>query len=200
MKMDIEGRNISLTPALKSYAEKKFEKLDKILNNVVEMRVDLYHDKSGKEGIAERCEVTLHLTGGKVLRAEEFAPDMYFAIDLAQETLEKQARSVKEKSLSVRNQEKKFRDKLVDVVMRTTRGFGFSRRAGQREGLGGYIMERRRYRSSSKPMTEQEAILQFELMKDHPFYLFYNAETKRPAVLYKAKEGYGIVEPDTGKD
>jgi putative sigma-54 modulation protein len=202
MKIAIEGRNLKLTPALKTYAKEKIEKLDKILNNVIETRIDLYHDKSGKEGNAERCEVTLWLTGGKVLRAEEFAGDMYAAIDLAQETLEKQIRNLKERRISSRNQEKKFRDKIVAALLKTARGFSFTRRAGQRkEGLGGYIVERKRFTSSAKPMTEQEAILQYKLLKDHPFYLFYNADTNRPAVLYRTKDGnFGIVEPNIDKE
>jgi putative sigma-54 modulation protein len=213
MKIVIEGRNVKPTAALKDYTYKKIDKLDKILKNVVETRVDLYHDKSGKEGNSERCEITVCLTGGQVIRAEEFAGDMYAAVDLCQETLEKQIRKFKEKRLSARNQEKKFRDKLVDIVWKTARGFGFSGKKSDQEKEydehghkipkvipTGKIVKRKRFQSTAKPMTEKEAMLQMELI-DHDFFLFKNADTDRFSVLYKRKDGnYGLIEPDLGEE
>jgi len=212
MKIVIEGRNLKLTPALKDYASEKFAKIDKMLKQVVETRVDLFHDKGGKEGNSERCEITVTLTGGKTVRAEEFASDMYAAIDLAQGTLERQVRNLKERKISTRNQEKKFRDKLVDIVWKTAKGFGFSGRKSDQEieydehghkipkvAPVGKIVKRKRFQSTAKPMTEKEAILQMELI-GHEFFMFDNADTDRFSVLYKRKDGnYGLIEPDLGE-
>jgi len=47
-----------------------------------------------------------------------------------------------------------------------------------------------------KPMSEDEAILQMELL-EHQFYIFKDAETNKVAVVYKRKEGnYGIIESE----
>ncbi len=47
-----------------------------------------------------------------------------------------------------------------------------------------------------KPMSEDEAILQMELL-GHQFYIFKDAETLKPTLVYKRKEGnYGIIETE----
>ena len=47
-----------------------------------------------------------------------------------------------------------------------------------------------------KPMSEEEAILQMELI-GHQFYLFKDADTNQPTVVYKRKDGnYGIIESE----
>jgi len=45
-----------------------------------------------------------------------------------------------------------------------------------------------------KPMSEEEAILQMDLL-GHEFFIFKNSDTDNNAVLYKRKDGnYGIIE------
>ena len=47
-----------------------------------------------------------------------------------------------------------------------------------------------------KPMDEEEAIIQMELV-GHDFYLYKDCNTNKPAVVYKRKDGnYGIIEPE----
>ena len=47
-----------------------------------------------------------------------------------------------------------------------------------------------------KPMSEEEAILQMELL-GHQFYIFKDSETLKPTVVYKRKEGnYGVIETE----
>ena len=47
-----------------------------------------------------------------------------------------------------------------------------------------------------KPMDEEEAILQMELL-GHQFYLFKNSDTNKEAVVYKRKNGgYGLMEAE----
>ena len=54
----------------------------------------------------------------------------------------------------------------------------------------------KRKTASVKPMDEEEAILQMELL-GHQFYLFRNIDTSKEAVIYKRKNGgYGLIEAE----
>ena len=47
-----------------------------------------------------------------------------------------------------------------------------------------------------KPMNEEEAILQMELL-GHEFYMYKDSETNKPAVIYKRKDSnYGLIESE----
>ena len=47
-----------------------------------------------------------------------------------------------------------------------------------------------------KPMNEDEAIIQMELL-GHQFYMYMDSETSKPAVVYKRNDGnYGIIESE----
>ena len=47
-----------------------------------------------------------------------------------------------------------------------------------------------------KPMSEEEAIIQIELL-NHQFYMYKDSETNKPAVIYKRKDGgYGVIESE----
>ena len=61
------------------------------------------------------------------------------------------------------------------------------------------ILRRKRI-SKFIPLTEEEAILQMELL-GHTFFLFNNSHTQRPSVIYKRNDGfYGIIEPKVESD
>ena len=62
------------------------------------------------------------------------------------------------------------------------------------EELHGKIVKRKRF--GFRPMSEEEAILQMELL-GHNFFIFTSAETDAITVIYKRKDGnYGILEPE----
>lgn len=91
MKFNIRGENIEVTPALKEYVEKKLSKLERYFDTFPEIKVNLkvYSDK-------QRVEVTIPFTD-LLLRAEETNSDMYAAIDLVVDKIERQIRKHKTK-------------------------------------------------------------------------------------------------------
>ena len=101
MKLDIRGKNIEVTDALKDYATKRLSKLEKYFDDVKEAQVALSVDSEG-----HKVEVTIPING-MILRGEEATDNMYSSIDLVEEKLEKQIN--------------KYRTKLY----RSTRGAGF---------------------------------------------------------------------------
>ena len=171
MKFNIHGKNIDVTDSIKSYVESKIGRLDKYfkdtdLTATVNLRV------RGKEQIVE---VTIP-ANKVVLRAEEKHVDLYAAIDLVSDKLERQIRKNKTKVRKNLKQTIIFNDFEVDSS----------------EDVDDVIVKRKVI--DTKPMNEEEAILQMELV-GHDFFLFKNDKTSELCVVYKRKDGgYGLIE------
>jgi ribosomal subunit interface protein len=178
MNYNIRGENIEVTPAIREYVEKKVAKLERYFSETPEAKVNVNlrfnQDKTSK------VEVTIpmpHL----VLRAEETNDDMYAAIDLIVDKLERQIRKHKTKV------NRKFREKGDNVVTFTPVPENVDYDEDELEVV-------RTKRFDLKPMDSEEAILQMNLL-GHSFYVFTNADTNRTNVVYKRKDGrYGLIE------
>jgi len=92
MRIDISGHQIDITAALRDYATDKMGKLAKHFEQHLDTRMILSVDK-----LDHKAEATLH-TPGKTLYADAMAPDMYAAIDLLTDKLDRLVIKQKEKS------------------------------------------------------------------------------------------------------
>lgn len=179
MKLDIRGKNIEVTNALREYTTKRLSKLEKYLDEVKEAQVAL-----SVEGTVHKVEVTIPLNG-IILRGEEATDDMYTSIDMVEEKLEKQL--------------EKYKTKLY----RHHRGVGFKQAVKEEieqelkdESAPEPFKIVRTKRFALKPMDEEEAIMQMNLL-GHNFFVFFNAESEEVNVVYKRKDGnYGLIEPN----
>ena len=86
MKFVIVGRNIEVTPGLKSAVEEKIGKLEKYFNPDTEVHVTLSVEKD-----RQKIEVTIPVKGN-IIRSEQVSNDMYVSIDLVEEIIERQLR------------------------------------------------------------------------------------------------------------
>lgn len=104
MEYNVRGENIEVTPALREHVEKKIGKLERYFENnvdaIVHVNLKFYNDQESK------VEVTIPMTDLS-LRAEVHHEDMYNAIDLATNKLERQIRKHKTKV------NRKFREKVL---------------------------------------------------------------------------------------
>ncbi|MFJ5576118.1 ribosome hibernation-promoting factor, HPF/YfiA family [Bacillus anthracis] len=178
MKFNIRGENIEVTPALKEYVEKKLSKLERYFDTFPEIKVNLkvYSDK-------QRVEVTIPFTD-LLLRAEETNSDMYAAIDLVVDKLERQIRKHKTKV------NRKLREK---GSMKTN--FILLEAVAVLDAVEEDELELvRTKRFDLKPMDVEEAILQMDML-GHNFFVFTNADTNETNVVYGRKDGkYGLIE------
>ncbi len=116
-------------------------------------------------------------TKGHVIRAKEAAPDMYAAIDLVAEKLERQVRKYKTRLID--------RHRSAPVIREQS--------AQEPELTEPSVVKTKRI--EVKPMDIDEAILQMELL-GHDFFVFASAETDSINVLYRRADGdYGLIEP-----
>lgn len=172
MELVIRGAKIKVTDAMKSYIEEKIGKLDKYLEDAANIRATVVVKVKGHNQI---IEVTIPLKSF-ILRSEESQEDFYAAVDKAVDKLERQIRKNK-----TRIKERKVKDipvinfeAIIEEEPKTT------------------IVKRKSV--EMKPMDEEEAVLQMELL-GHEFFVFQDIDTDSISVLYKRKDGnYGIIE------
>src|SRR5690606_12988021 len=182
LKFNIRGENIEVTPAIRDYVENKIEKVERYfnedLNANANVNLKVYNDKQTK------VEVTIPMKN-LTLRAEERHNDMYAAVDLIVDKLERQIRKHKTKV------NRKFRD-------REGTGIYFANVASQMEANADtseddYTIVRTK-QFDLKPMDQEEAVLQMNML-GHDFYIFTDAETDGTNIVYKRKDGkYGLIE------
>ena len=174
MKLQFIGKNIEITDALKEITAKKFEKLDKFFSKDIEGKVTFSSVKNDKI-----FEATIYLPNSTILRAEESTSDMYTSIDIVLDNLERQIRKNKTKL------QKKYQ------ALDTIRFEKISEPVAEEEPK---IVRDKNFDVAT--MSEEEAILQIELL-NHDFFIFKNAKDSKTNVLYKRKDGnYGLIIAD----
>src|SRR5512147_612910 len=96
-KIEIVARNMRLTDNLKDYIEKKADKLERHLQEIEEIRVEVSHAKSARSATDRQvAQVTVH-GRGFILRTEERADDIHAAFDTALDKMQRQIERYKGK-------------------------------------------------------------------------------------------------------
>ena len=180
MKIIIKGRRMAVTDAIHDYAEEKIGRVSKIFDgDHITTEVELFVEKNPSIENSQVAEVTVW-TKGPVIRAKEAAPDMYAAIDLVSEKLERQFRKYKGKMKDRHSSRAAMPPVAVPPLF-------------EEEESEPAIVKTKAV--ELKPMTPEEAILQLELL-GHDFFVFTSAETESVSVLYRRHDGdYGLIEP-----
>jgi putative sigma-54 modulation protein len=185
MSVDFTGRHIEVTPALRSFTLEKLEKLNKYLDDIIETHVILSVEKH-----RHIAEIIVHSRTTTVSGSSETS-DMYSAIGLVAEKLERQAKKHKEKV-------KRRNNRKGTASIRTS--LPPAPPAEPRSTSGGLVEEARiiqtnRYRV--KPMTPEEAVLEVTSSRNE-FVVFRNSQSQKISVLYRRPDGnYGLIEPES---
>ncbi len=182
MNFNIRGENLEVTPALREYVEKKVSKLEKYFDTIPSSDV---HVKLSVLNNDQKVEITIPMPK-LLLRAEEKHADMYAAIDLVIEKLERQIRKHKTKV------NRKFRgdDSLKYMFKNELEPLA------EEDFSEDEIEVVRTKRFDLKPMDAEEAILQMDML-GHSFFVFSSSISGFTNVVYKRKDGrYGLIEPE----
>ncbi len=176
MNISIRGSKLEITEAMKEYATEKLKKLEKYVENPESVNATVIVKIPNR---LHKVEITIPLKT-IILRAEEEKEDFYSAIDILIDKLERQIRKNK-----TRLQTKKIKE---------AKEFAFDYIASIPEEEDKKVLKRKKI--EAKPMDEEEAILQMELL-GHQFYLYKDIQTNQIMVVYKRKDGnYGIIEAE----
>lgn len=173
MNIIITGKNMEIGDVLREYVEKKVKKLDRYLSTAREARVELAVEGTRDAEHSQVAQITLK-SKGTILRSEERSSDIFASVDAALDKIYRQI---------IRYKEKRYR-----------RGRGAEKGLPLEEEETPRIVRTKRF--PVRPMDEEEAIEQMELL-GHAFFVFFNASTGEVNVLYRRRDGnYGLIEPD----
>ncbi|MGI6766038.1 MAG: ribosome hibernation-promoting factor, HPF/YfiA family [Lentihominibacter sp.] len=172
MKTIITGKNYTPSEKLKETIEKKFAKLDKYFSDEITANVMTIREKG-----TYKVEATINAKG-TIFRAEMRADDPYDCVDRCIEKLS--------------NQMSRFKTKLQNKH-KGQRDLGFEKLPEFEEDQEEMqVVKTKRFQL--EPMTQEEAIVQMEML-NHEFFVYLNMETDSVNVVYKRKDGnYGVLE------
>jgi putative sigma-54 modulation protein len=178
MKTEIIGRNVQVDDRLRKSVEQKLKKLEKFLDEPVEMRVTLAAER-------HRHVAELHVTHrlGVLQGTEESDGNLLDAVQRAVSKVEKQARRSHQKLVDKRRRGNNHRWP-VEVLDQGSIGGGGAPRVIETSHL------------SIKPMTIEEAAIELDI-SEHGFVVFRDSTSDRLSVLYKRKDqNYGLIAPE----
>lgn len=177
MQVLVTFRHVAPSGALREYAEEKIQRIQKYVRRANEAHVILAVDK--RRHIAE---ITLNAARHTFTATEETS-DLYAAIDLAIDKIERQVKKLTAKQKD-RKRTKAAKEMAEAEEAPAARGPAAKGRITRTE------------RVPVKPMSVEEALMQMKLMKNE-FLLFKNAASDALSVLYRRRNGdYGLIEPE----
>jgi putative sigma-54 modulation protein len=188
MQITISGRHMDVTSALKAYVENSIQKLCRHFDRVLDVNVALSVEKH-----RHIAEVNLHANGLRI-HGKAMTDDMYASIDAVMDKLEKQIQKYKDRINRHKPRSIKELPVYEHAVINVAGGNGQERAIEEAETPPRHEIVHRE-KLTMKPMSVDEAIMQFELIDD-PFLVFYNVNTSQVNVLYQRDDGtYGLIEP-----
>ncbi len=185
MRTIVRGKNLEVPDRVRQYAERKFARLERLLDDRSDVTLELSNESHRSAADAHIADVTL-VIDGKALKSHATGASYQAAIDVVVDKVERQAIDFKEKP-RVRARPEEEKEILRKIADGTADG------TPERQ-----IVKTKRF--AIEPMFEEDAVAAMTEL-GHDFYVFVNAETERVAVLYQRKDGnYGLIEPVVGGD
>ena len=177
MRLDITGRQVTITPAIRQLITRRLSRVERILNDrAISATVILT-----KEKYRHQAEIVIHARGDRLLRAKGEGNAWNPSVADATGRLEQQAQKLKSKFT-----ERKRRDNGKRTVN--------DAESGPSEAPPRRIVRATRY--AVKPMSIDDAALSVESGTD-AFVVFRNAETDAISIVYRRNDGnVGLIEPE----
>jgi ribosomal subunit interface protein len=185
----VRGRNVEVPDHFRVHVSDKIAHLDRYDTKIIRTDVELHHEKNRRQ--QDKCqhiEITCR-SRGPVVRAEACAADFYRALDLAVEKLERRLRHAADRRRV--HHGRRTPTSVAKATARTDQPQGAVAVAEPDadplpdDGPGRIVREKEH---AAAPMTVDQALFEMELV-GHDFYLFADATTGRPTVVYR-RHGY----------
>jgi ribosome hibernation promoting factor len=177
MRLQVKGRNLEVSEQIRSYAEDKLGKLDRLVSDPTRIELELLVETNPSIADNNVAEATVW-TKGPVLRAREASGDMKASIDQLVDKLERQVKRYREKRREAPRRHAPPPAEAPPIEL---------------EDTSTAITKTKQFAVNA--MTPDEAVLQLELV-GHDFFVFRNAESDGINVVYRRRDGhYGLIEP-----
>ena len=206
METSIVGVGVGITDRFRTVTEEKSARIEHLAPRAQRLDVKVTH-RTYHNGRMEDETVELTLTGkGPIVRAEATDGDKFAALDIAVDKMAEQLRRAKDKRVDARNHPRgaKFEKgtgslRGIDVQPASIEALhavatGEVPVVGQDEAEADYtpVVIRQKVFPSSH-MTVEEALDHMELV-GHDFFLYQDADSGRPSVVYRRKAyNYGVI-------
>jgi len=89
MNLTISGHHVDVTPPIRAYVQSKLDRIKRNFENVIDITVILSVENISEKEKRQRAEINMTM-GGKILHAESVAQDLYAAIDILIDKLDRQ--------------------------------------------------------------------------------------------------------------
>ena len=180
MNIIISGKQMELTDGIKGTIQEKLGRLDFYLHPETDVKVTVSAKKA-----RQKVEVTIIPISGPIIRADDIEENLYAAIDVVYDKLNKQLRKYKNRLKDKHQSNESIRFENVDMSV-------YENDTEEYDNFD--IVIERNKKFDMKPMSAEEAVLQMELI-EHDFYMFRNVDTDDISIVYKRKNGgYGMIE------
>ncbi len=206
MEIVVTGRHVEVKERFRRHLEEKLAKVPQLAPRIQRLDVVISHEPTKDRDSCERVEITC-VGKGPVVRAEACADDPYVALDrvymkLLERLRRQHSRKVERRSRGVESLAQaaaRLAPPLPDLDAVASNGSAngvADLDDGPRSELDDSPIEIREKVHAAVPMTLEQALYEMELV-GHDFFLFCDAETRRPSVVYRRRGWeYGVLHLD----
>jgi putative sigma-54 modulation protein len=212
MKFIIHGKNVEVTDALRDYVKTKLGRMEKYSRHIVDVNVELSVAKNPRIKNNQLVAVTTSVNG-LMLRSEESSANMYAAIDLVGDKLERQLKKYERKRTDhsatlktavamgvLAEDEDDDEDVSVSAVAPAKKKATTAKKKAAVKAPAKRKIKNERL--AIKPMSPEEAAAQMELLK-YSFMLFRNQDSNELNIIFKLdgkNKQYGVIIPNESLD
>jgi ribosomal subunit interface protein len=197
----VKGRRMEVSERFRAHVAEKLARIERLDQKIISVDVECSKERNPRlADQAERIEITIR-SRGPVVRAEAAAPDCYAALDLAYQKLENRLRRAHDRRVVHHGNKSP-----VSVASATA---GLSSGTGSSDAGPGELPAEdalgtedespvviREKTHEAKPINLDQALYEMELV-GHDFYLFLDADTQQPSVVYRRRGyDYGVIRLD----
>jgi ribosomal subunit interface protein len=201
----VTGRHVQIPDRFREHLNERLAKVPALAPKVHRIDVVVTHERVARG--SERVEITCHAKG-PVIRAEACLDDKFAALDAAVDKLMDRLRRVHDKRRVSRG--RRIPESVAQATARIdTSADGAAPAAEAPKGIddldrfgavGNSPIEVREKIHTAAPMSLEDAVNQMELV-GHDFFLFHDADTDRPSVVYRRRGwSYGVLHLETDAD
>lgn len=204
MEIVVTGRHVQIPDRFRELMDERLAKVPSLAPKVHRIDVVVTHERVARGRGSERVEITCHAKG-PVIRAEACLDDKYAALDAAVDKLMERLRRVNDKRRVSRG--RRVPESVGQATARVDAVVNGAAPAAAEEStpeelepfgaVGNSPIEVREKVHTAAPMSLEDAVNQMELV-GHDFFLFHDADTGRPSVVYRRRGwSYGVLHLET---
>lgn len=197
--IDVTGRNVHVTDAMKAYAIEKVRKVERFSNKIIDIHITMDIQK-----LEHRVEITMHANHIKI-KSHGISNDMYVSVDMAVDRIEKQLKRYLSRLHDHQARQYAIEEVPVDVIKAPSEQdildeINDEIESWKEQGRPNAFAPHAVVHKETKPvktLTTDEAVMKMELSGD-AFLVYRSEENRKVQVIYRRGDGnYGIIQPET---